>query len=150
MKSHHSLEAISVRIIIISLMEPIFVPNYKKALCCLRGNVLLKVNQAPPLQRVAVSILLSLGHISTQRGKKRRNMKGKTQRKKSNLSTGGRRGLHPAEALMLFWTRIHTDRHVLYILKAAPVVISPSFCPLSPSVLYHSRTVCTPNKNISE
>lgn len=54
---------------IISLMVPIFVPNYKKALCCLRGNVLLKVSQAPPLQRVAVSILLSLGHISAQRKK---------------------------------------------------------------------------------
>lgn len=76
---------------IISLMVPIFVPNYKKALCCLRGNVLLKVSQAPPLQRVAVSILLSLGHISAQRKKNQRNMKGKTQRNKSNLSTGGRR-----------------------------------------------------------
>lgn len=100
---------------IISLMVPIFVPNYKKALCCLRGNVLLKVSQAPPLQRVAVSILLSLGHISAQREKNQRNMKGKTQRNKSNLSTGGRRGLHPAEALMLFWTRIHTDRRTCVI-----------------------------------
>lgn len=42
-------------------------------------------------------------------------MKGKTQRNKSNLSTGGRRGLHPAEALMLFWTRIHTDRQTCVI-----------------------------------
>lgn len=54
---------------IISLMVPIFVPNYKKALCCLRGNVLLKVSQALPLQRVTISILLSLGHISAQRKK---------------------------------------------------------------------------------
>lgn len=127
---------------IISLMVPIFVPNYKKALCCLRGNVLLKVSQAPPLQRVAVSILLSLGHISAQRKKTKETWKAK--HKETRVTSAQEEGEDcTRQKRWCSFGRAYTqtDGHVLYILIAAPVEISPPFCPLSPSVMYHSRTV---------
>lgn len=100
---------------IISLMVPIFVPNYKK-------SPLLPSRKRPFEGQPGSStpeggrqhIAEPWAHFSPEE-KNQRNMKGKTQRNKSNLSTGGRRGLHPAEALMLFWTRIHTDRRTCVI-----------------------------------
>jgi len=50
----------------------------------LQGYVLLKVSQAP-LQRVAISILLRLGHISPQ--KKKKHERQNTNKEKSETST---------------------------------------------------------------